>query len=170
MDRSMIGVDVSLRLARGNGSSPRCRCRFANDPAGVTDLVAWVREIAPERIVFESTGHYQKLAVGLPCSPLRCPPSSSMLARFATSPKGWEYSPKPIRSTPASWHNSARSSRPQVRPPPAPEIQDFQDLLRPPRPTGSHARRGEKSSTRLHFAQGHHEHRCPHQLPEKADQ
>src|SRR5262249_56026145 len=38
--------------------------RFANDPAGIEQLVAWVRSLAPERIVFESTGPYQKAAVG----------------------------------------------------------------------------------------------------------
>ena len=38
--------------------------RFDNTPAGIEQLVAWVRPFAPERIVFESTGPYQKAAVG----------------------------------------------------------------------------------------------------------
>src|SRR5262249_51570285 len=37
---------------------------FDNDPDGIAQLVAWVRALAPERVVFESTGPYQKAAVG----------------------------------------------------------------------------------------------------------
>jgi transposase len=37
--------------------------RFANDEAGIKELVAWVKKYQPERIVFESTGNYQKAAV-----------------------------------------------------------------------------------------------------------
>src|SRR5207249_5192877 len=38
--------------------------RFDNSPAGIAQLVAWVGTFAPQRIVFESTGPYQKAAVG----------------------------------------------------------------------------------------------------------
>lgn len=62
MDRTYIGVDVSKdHLDAAAGSVAR---RFPNDPAGITDLVAWAAGRAPERIVFESTGPYQKAAVG----------------------------------------------------------------------------------------------------------
>jgi transposase len=40
------------------------RQRFANTTAGIAELIAWVRPHAAERIVFESTGPYQKAAVG----------------------------------------------------------------------------------------------------------
>ena len=33
-------------------------------PDGIEQLVAWVRTLKPERVVFESTGPYQKVAVG----------------------------------------------------------------------------------------------------------
>ena len=64
MSRLLIGVDVSKdqldATVRPNNESRR----FANDPAGIEALVAWTRSFAPERIVFESTGHYQQKAVG----------------------------------------------------------------------------------------------------------
>lgn len=64
MDRTLIGVDVSKdhldAAARPSGQTRR----FANDAPGIAELVAWARSLAPERIVFESTGQYQKAAVG----------------------------------------------------------------------------------------------------------
>lgn len=64
MSRIFIGVDVSKdqldATVRPNNESRR----FANDPAGIDALVEWVKSFSPERIVFESTGHYQKKAVG----------------------------------------------------------------------------------------------------------
>src|SRR5207248_1517062 len=38
--------------------------RFANTAGGIAELMAWVRPHAAERVVFESTGPYQKAAVG----------------------------------------------------------------------------------------------------------
>lgn len=64
MSRILIGVDVSkdhLDVAVRPTKESR---RFANDPAGIDALVAWAQPFAAERIVFESTGHYQKQAVG----------------------------------------------------------------------------------------------------------
>ena len=43
---------------------PPSRQRFANTAAGIAELLAWVRPHAAERILFESTGPYQKAAVG----------------------------------------------------------------------------------------------------------
>ena len=64
MSRVNMGVDVSkdfLDVAvRVGQQTPR---RFANDPGGIDQLVAWVREINPVRVIFESTGAYQKKAV-----------------------------------------------------------------------------------------------------------
>ena len=64
MSRVNMGVDVSkdfLDVAVREGQqTPR---RFANDPVGIDQLVAWVREINPVRVIFESTGAYQKKAV-----------------------------------------------------------------------------------------------------------
>jgi transposase len=64
MDRTFVGVDVCKDFLDAATLASSHQRRFANDPAGVAELVAWARELAPERIVFESTGHYQKLAVG----------------------------------------------------------------------------------------------------------
>ena len=39
--------------------------RFDNTPAGIEQLVAWAQSFTPcSRVIFESTGPYQKAAVG----------------------------------------------------------------------------------------------------------
>jgi transposase len=60
----IIGVDVSKDFLDADTLPVSQRRRFSNDPTGIADLVEWAREFGPERIVFESTGHYQKAAVG----------------------------------------------------------------------------------------------------------
>jgi transposase len=60
----ILGVDVSKDYLDTNTLPPTQKRRFTNDPAGIADLVTWAQDFAPERIVFESTGHYQKPAVG----------------------------------------------------------------------------------------------------------
>jgi transposase len=60
----MLGVDVSKDFLDTDtlpATEPR---RFTNDAAGIADLVAWAQQFGPHRIIFESTGHYQKAAVG----------------------------------------------------------------------------------------------------------
>ena len=64
MSRVLIGVDVCKDFLDAHARPAGLQQRFANDPAGIEQLVAWVRSLAPERIVFESTGPYQKAAVG----------------------------------------------------------------------------------------------------------
>lgn len=65
MSRIFIGVDVCKEwLDAAVRNAPQDSRRFANDPEGIGQLVAWARDIGPERIVFESTGLYQKKAVG----------------------------------------------------------------------------------------------------------
>lgn len=64
MSRTFIGVDVCKDFLDAAVRPSNESQRFANDPAGIEALVAWARSLTPERIVFESTGHYQKNAVG----------------------------------------------------------------------------------------------------------
>jgi transposase len=64
MPRTIIGVDVSQDHLDVYVRPAGRRRRFANTPAGIADLLAWVRPHAADRIVFESTGPYQKAAVG----------------------------------------------------------------------------------------------------------
>jgi transposase len=64
MQRTFIGVDVSQDHLDVHVRPTALRQRFANTSAGIADLLAWVRPHAAERIVFESTGPYQKVAVG----------------------------------------------------------------------------------------------------------
>ena len=60
----IIGVDVSKGYLDSATLPDTERRRFSNDPDGIAELVEWAREFRPERVVFESTGHYQKAAVG----------------------------------------------------------------------------------------------------------
>jgi transposase len=64
MARIWIGVDVCKDFLDAQARPAAVSQRFANTAAGIEQLVAWVQALAPERIVFESTGPYQKAAVG----------------------------------------------------------------------------------------------------------
>lgn len=64
MSRTFIGVDVSQDYLDVHVRPAGIRQRFANTSAGIADFLAWVRPHAAERIVLESTGPYQKAAVG----------------------------------------------------------------------------------------------------------
>ncbi len=64
MPRTFIGVDVCQDYLDVHVRPAALRQRFANTAAGISELAAWVRPHAAERIVFESTGPYQKAAVG----------------------------------------------------------------------------------------------------------
>jgi transposase len=64
MSRSLVGVDVCKDFLDAHARPAAVQQRFDNTPAGIEQLLAWVRAFAPERVVFESTGPYQKAAVG----------------------------------------------------------------------------------------------------------
>lgn len=64
MSRILIGVDVCKDFLDACVRPAAAQRRFDNTPDGVAQLVAWVRSVAAERVVFESTGPYQKAAVG----------------------------------------------------------------------------------------------------------
>ena len=60
----IIGIDVS-KDSLDAATLPTGQSRkFTNDAAGIAELVEWARPFNPERIIFESTGNYQKAAVG----------------------------------------------------------------------------------------------------------
>ena len=60
----VIGVDVSQQTLDAYARPANQSRRFPNNSAGIAELVAWVKTFTPTRLVFESTGHYQKAAVG----------------------------------------------------------------------------------------------------------
>jgi transposase len=64
MTRTFVGVDVSQDHLDAHVRPAALRRRFANTADGIAELIAWVRPHAAQRIVFESTGPYQKAAVG----------------------------------------------------------------------------------------------------------
>ena len=63
MERT-IGIDVSKDSLDAETLPTGQRRHFTNDAAGIAELVEWARSFDPERIILESTGHYQKAAVG----------------------------------------------------------------------------------------------------------
>jgi len=64
MQRIIIGVDVSQDFLDVHVRPTSAQRRFANTADGIAQLVAWVKPLAAERILFESTGPYQIAAVG----------------------------------------------------------------------------------------------------------
>lgn len=63
MAQHFIGVDVSQDTLDASVRPANEARSFDNTGEGITALVAWAKGFAPERIVFESTGHYHKAAV-----------------------------------------------------------------------------------------------------------
>jgi transposase len=64
MSRILIGVDVCKDFLDAHARPVGAHQRFDNTPEGIEHLVTWVRTFTPHRVVFESTGPYQKAAVG----------------------------------------------------------------------------------------------------------
>lgn len=64
MSRTLIGVDVCKDFLDAHARPAGAKRRFDNTPDGIEQLVAWAQPLAPERIILESTGPYQKAAVG----------------------------------------------------------------------------------------------------------
>jgi len=64
MQRTFIGIDVSKDHLDAYVRPSGQRQRFDNTSAGIAKLVTWAKPLAAERILFESTGPYQKPAVG----------------------------------------------------------------------------------------------------------
>jgi transposase len=127
MDRIVIGIDVGKDILDATALPSGQKSQFANSPEGVAELVAWSRQIAPERIVFESTGIYQKLAVGaLLAASLPAVVVNSRQARdFA---KGLGILAKTDGIDPGVLARFGQVVATKIRPLPAPEIQEFQQL------------------------------------------
>jgi transposase len=62
--RTLMGVDVCKSFLDAHVRPVGDHRRFPNSPDGIAQLVAWAQPFKPDRIVFESTGVYQKAAVG----------------------------------------------------------------------------------------------------------
>jgi transposase len=127
MSRIWIGVDVCKDFLDAHARPAGADQRFDNSPAGIEQLVAWVRTFAPERIVFESTGPYQKAAVGaLLAADLPAVVVNARQVRdFA---KGVGQLAKTDRIDAAVLAHFGEVVVTQVRPLPPPEIAEFRDL------------------------------------------
>jgi transposase len=128
MSRLFIGVDVSKEVLDAYVRPTGVRRRFDNTPAGIEDLRAWVQAVAPERVVLESTGPYQKaavgalLAAGLPAVVV----NARQVRDFA---KGTGQLAKTDAIDAAILAHFAEVVRTVVRPLPPPETLEFRDLF-----------------------------------------
>lgn len=128
MSQIFIGVDVGKdHLDAAVRNAPHAPRRFANNPAGIDELVVWARDIAPERIVFESTGSYQKMAVGalLAASLPAVVVNARQVRDFA---KGLGLLAKTEAIDAGALARFGEVVETRVRPRPAPEIQEFQQV------------------------------------------
>ena len=64
MSRTFIGIDVSKDYLDAHVRPLGLAQRFANTASGIAQLLAWALPHAAVRILFESTGPYQKAALG----------------------------------------------------------------------------------------------------------
>ena len=127
MERT-IGIDVSQESLDAETLPTGQRRTFTNDAAGIAELVEWARALTPERIVFESTGHYQKAAVGalLAASLPAVVVNARQVRDFA---KGLGILAKTDRIDAGVLARFGQVVATVVRPLPAPEIQAFQELF-----------------------------------------
>jgi transposase len=123
----ILGVDVSKDHLDTDTLPATAKRRFTNDAAGIAELVQWARAFGPERIVFESTGHYQKAAVGaLLAASLPAVVVNARQARdFA---KGLGILAKTDAIDASVLARFGQVVPTVVRPLPEPEIQAFQEL------------------------------------------
>lgn len=133
MNPSVIGIDVcqdrlDAEVAPAPESSPLPSKRsFRNDADGIAELVAWARPLNPHRIVLESTGPYQKravgalLAAGLPAVVV----NARQVRDFA---KGMGRLAKTDTIDAGILARFGQVVETTVRPLPTPGIQEFQDL------------------------------------------
>lgn len=128
MGRIFIGVDVCTdHLDAAVRHAPHAPRRFANDPAGIDALVAWARDVGPERIVFESTGHYQKAAVGaLLAAALPAVVVNARQVRDFAKATGHLAKTDAIDAGVLAHFGEVVETT--VRPLPAPEVQEFQQF------------------------------------------
>jgi transposase len=126
MDR-IIGIDVSKDYLDVLSLPTSQKRRFTNDAEGIAELVVWAREMAPQRIVLESTGHYQKRAVGalLAAALPAVVVNARQVRDFA---KGLGMLAKTDAIDAGILARFGQVVATTVRPLPGPEIQEFQDL------------------------------------------
>jgi transposase len=127
MTRTFIGIDVCKNYLDVADRPATSTCRFTNDTEGIAQLIVWARLLNPERIIFESTGSYQKAAVGaLLAAGLPAVVVNARQARdFA---KGMGILAKTDRIDAKTLAYFGEVVPTTVRPLPTPAIQEFQAL------------------------------------------
>ena len=127
MSRFFIGVDVCKDALDAHVRPAGVARRFDNSPGGIEQLVAWAQSFAPERIVFESTGLYQKAAVGaLLAADLPAVVVNARQVRDFAKGTGQLAKTDAIDAGVLAYF--AEVVKTVVRPLPPPEIQEFRDF------------------------------------------
>jgi transposase len=123
----ILGVDVCKDFLDAAFLPSGQKRRFTNNSDGIAELVDWARPLSPERIVFESTGHYQKAAVGgLLAASLPAVVVNARQVRDFAKALGILAKTDAIDASVLARFGQVVTTT--VRPLPAPEIQEFQDL------------------------------------------
>jgi transposase len=123
----VLGVDVSKDYLDTDSLPTIGKRRFTNDAAGIAGLVEWARAFRPDRVVFESTGHYQKAAVGaLLAASLPAVVVNARQVRDFAKALGILAKTDAIDASVLARFGQVVAT--VVRPLPAPEIQAFQEL------------------------------------------
>jgi len=127
MTPSFVGIDVSQHHLDVHVRPAHLRRRFDNSAEGIAALLDWLRPLAAERIVCESTGPYQKalvaalLAEGLPAVVA----NARQVRDFA---KGMGQLAKTDTLDAGNIAHFAELVPTIVRPLPSPELQELRDL------------------------------------------
>jgi transposase len=133
MSRVFIGIDVSQDHLDVHVRPTKASQRFANTTEGIAALLVWIQPHAAERIVLESTGPYQKAAVGALLA--QGFPAVVVNARQVRDfAKAMGYLAKTDRIDAAVIAHFAEVAPTKVRPLESEEIRDLRDL---------HDRRGQ---------------------------
>jgi transposase len=127
MSRVLIGVDVCKDSLDTHVRPAGVSKRFPNTPVGIEQLVAWVQPFAAERIVFESTGPYQKAAVGALLA-AQLPAVVVNARQVRDFAKGTGQLAKTDVIDAAILAHFGEVVATVVRPLPSPEIREFRDL------------------------------------------
>ena len=126
MPATFIGVDVCQESLDVHVRPAAERRRFANNAAGIAEVLAWIGPSAAERIVFESTGPYHKAAVAALLAQGR--PVVVVNARQVRDfAKALNYLAKTDRIDAAVLAHFGEVAQTTVHPLPAQELQDLRE-------------------------------------------
>ena len=103
-DSLLVGIDVSKATLDVARSDVHEVCTFANDEAGIAQLVKMLKPMSPTMIVVEATGGLEQAVIDALLD-AACAVAGSIPGKCVTSPKPLGLRPRPIRLMLACWLN-----------------------------------------------------------------